>query len=45
MSLYVHDTDILSPYWQGEPNVVARVDACPPDELASTIITVENWAA
>jgi tRNA(fMet)-specific endonuclease VapC len=42
MSLYALDTDILSLYWQGDPKVVARVDACPPDDLATTVITVEE---
>ncbi len=42
MSLYVLDTDILSLYWAGDAVVVARVDACPADQLAITIITVEE---
>jgi tRNA(fMet)-specific endonuclease VapC len=42
MSLFVLDTDTVSLYWQGQAQVVARVDACPRDDLAITVITVEE---
>lgn len=42
MSLYVLDTDTFSLYRYGHPLVVQRVDSCPPDELAITVITVEE---
>jgi tRNA(fMet)-specific endonuclease VapC len=42
MSLYVLDTDMLSLYQRGFPNVVAKVDARSPSEMAITVITVEE---
>jgi tRNA(fMet)-specific endonuclease VapC len=42
MSVYVLDTDILSLYWQGHPTVTSRVDACPQQSLAITVIAVEE---
>ncbi len=42
MSLYVLDTDILSLYQSNHPNVRARVDARHPQELAISVITVEE---
>jgi tRNA(fMet)-specific endonuclease VapC len=42
MSLYVLDTDILSLYQSNHPNVRARVDARHSQELAVTVITVEE---
>jgi tRNA(fMet)-specific endonuclease VapC len=42
MSLYVLDTDTLSLYQNNHPNVRPRVDAHPPQELAITVITVEE---
>jgi tRNA(fMet)-specific endonuclease VapC len=42
MSLYVLDTDILSLYREYDPVVSRRVNACPPHEIAITVITVEE---
>ena len=45
MSLYVLDTDTLSLYQRGLPNVVAKVDAqhaLDPATLAITVVTVEE---
>jgi tRNA(fMet)-specific endonuclease VapC len=42
MSLYVLDTDILSLYQNNHPNVYPRVEAHHPQELAITVITVEE---
>ncbi|HEX5270282.1 MAG TPA: type II toxin-antitoxin system VapC family toxin [Gemmataceae bacterium] len=42
MSLFVLDTDVTSLYWEGHALVRQRVDACPPDDLAITVITVEE---
>ena len=42
MSLYVLDRDIVTQYWEGHPQVVARVDGCPHEDLAITVITVEE---
>ena len=42
MSLYVLDTDIVTLYWEGDPLVRSRVDACPREDLAITVITVEE---
>jgi len=42
MSLFVLDTDILSLYWEGEEAVRQRVDARPAEELAITVISVEE---
>ena len=42
MSLYVLDTDTLSPYQHGLPDLVSKVDAHPPHELAITVVTVEE---
>jgi tRNA(fMet)-specific endonuclease VapC len=42
MSLYVLDTDVLTLYRQGHPLVRQRVDSHPPDELAITVMSVEE---
>jgi tRNA(fMet)-specific endonuclease VapC len=42
MSLFVFDTDTLSLFRGGHPEVVRRVLACPPRQRAVTIITVEE---
>jgi tRNA(fMet)-specific endonuclease VapC len=42
MSLFVLDTDILTLYYRGDPVVVRRVDARPANELAISIITVDE---
>lgn len=42
MSLYVLDTDHLSLYRYGHVAVTARVEATPADQLAVTIITIEE---
>ncbi len=42
---YILDTDILSLYRENHPEVSRRVDSCPPDEMAITVITVEEQLA
>ena len=42
MSLYVLDTDHLSLYRYGHPEVSAHIEATPADQLAVTIITIEE---
>ena len=42
MSLYVLDTDHLSLYRYGHPEVSAHIEATPADHLAVTIITIEE---
>ena len=42
MSLYVLDTDILSLYRRNHPTVASRIRACPPQDLAITVITVDE---
>jgi tRNA(fMet)-specific endonuclease VapC len=42
MSLFVLDTDTLSLHYHGHPIVQSKVTACKPDELAVTVITVEE---
>ena len=42
MTLYVLDTDHLSLYRHGQATVVRRVEAVPADELAITVITIEE---
>jgi len=42
MTLYILDTDTVSLFQRGHPLVRARCDACPPDQLAGTVITVEE---
>jgi tRNA(fMet)-specific endonuclease VapC len=42
MTPYVLDTDILTLYREGDPNVVQRVNAHPLSELAVTVISVEE---
>jgi tRNA(fMet)-specific endonuclease VapC len=42
MSLYVLDTDILSLLQRGDPVLEAAVKAHDPDDLAVTIISVEE---
>jgi tRNA(fMet)-specific endonuclease VapC len=39
---YVFDTDMLTLYEEGHPTVVGRVAAHPPQELATTVISVEE---
>jgi tRNA(fMet)-specific endonuclease VapC len=45
MRLYVLDTDILSLYQHGDPVLTPKVDAHPAQELAITVITVEEELA
>jgi tRNA(fMet)-specific endonuclease VapC len=45
VSLYVLDTDTVTLYGQGVEPVLSRIDACPPDELAITVMTVEEQLA
>lgn len=42
MSLYVLDTDILTLFQAGHPAVLAHVQACSPEQLATTIISIEE---
>jgi hypothetical protein len=42
MMLYVFDTDMLTLYQEGHPEVCRRVVVHRPDELATTIISVEE---
>lgn len=42
MSLYVLDTDTLTLLQERHPAVVAHVVACEPDDLAITVISVEE---
>jgi len=42
MSLFVLDTDVLTLYDRGDPTVVRRVDARPPNELAISVMTVDE---
>ena len=42
MSLYVLDTDVLSHYARGTEPILSRVDACPRQDRAITVITVEE---
>ena len=42
MSLYVLDTDHLSLYRYGHQEISARLEATPADQLAITIITIEE---
>ena len=42
MSRYVLDTDILSLYQEGHPGVRQHVASHRPDELSTTIISVEE---
>jgi tRNA(fMet)-specific endonuclease VapC len=45
MSVFVLDTDILTLYYHGNPTVGRRVDACPPTELAISVMTVDEQLA
>jgi tRNA(fMet)-specific endonuclease VapC len=42
MALYILDTDILTLFRAGHPEVTRRVRAAPPGEIATTIITAEE---
>lgn len=42
MSLYVLDTDMLQLFQEGQPIVAARVGAVLPNELAISVITIEE---
>ena len=42
MTLYILDTDHLTLYQSGHATVVQRVLACPADQLAVTVISVEE---
>jgi tRNA(fMet)-specific endonuclease VapC len=42
MSLHVLDTDTLSLLQEGHADVLARVAACPAEDLAITVISVEE---
>ncbi|MBI4583127.1 MAG: type II toxin-antitoxin system VapC family toxin [Planctomycetes bacterium] len=42
MSLYIIDTDHLTLYRYGHPQVTARIEATPPEQLAITIISIEE---
>jgi tRNA(fMet)-specific endonuclease VapC len=45
MSLFVLDTDHLTLYRHGQPSVVRRVESVPADQLAITLIPVEEQLA
>jgi len=45
VSLHVIDTDVLSLYQHGHPGLTAKLDAHPPQDLAITVITVEEEVA
>lgn len=40
MSLYILDTDHVTLHQHNHPRVVARIQACAPDELAITVVTL-----
>jgi tRNA(fMet)-specific endonuclease VapC len=40
--MYILDTDSLSLYERGHPQITVRVEACPPGDLAVSIISVEE---
>jgi len=42
MKLYILDTDHLTLYRHGQPAVVRKVESVPADQLAITVITVEE---
>ena len=42
MTLYVLDTDHVSLYRYAHSSVTARVDATPAEQLATTVITIEE---
>jgi tRNA(fMet)-specific endonuclease VapC len=42
MTLYVMDTDILSLYQHGHPNINQQANSRPATELAITVISVEE---
>ncbi len=42
MSRFILDTDHLTLLQRGHPSLLARVAATPPEDLAITIITVEE---
>ena len=42
MTLWVLDTDCISLFQQGHPNLTQRISAVNPEEIAVTIITVEE---
>jgi tRNA(fMet)-specific endonuclease VapC len=42
MSLWVLDTDTLTIWLRGQETIAARIAATPPQQLAVTIITVEE---
>jgi tRNA(fMet)-specific endonuclease VapC len=42
LSLWVLDTDVLTLWLRGHETIVARVAATPPQQLAVTIITMEE---
>ena len=42
MSLWVLDTDMLTLWLRGQATVAARVATTPPQQLAVTIVTIEE---
>lgn len=42
MSLYILDTDILQLFQDEHPLVIARVGAIAPDDLAISVVSVEE---
>jgi tRNA(fMet)-specific endonuclease VapC len=45
VNLHVIDTDLLSLYQRGDPALTAKLEALPPENLAITVITVEEELA
>lgn len=45
MRLYLLDTDTLSLFWRNHPLVVARLATVPPEEIAITVVSVEEMIA
>ncbi|MBI1916440.1 MAG: type II toxin-antitoxin system VapC family toxin [Planctomycetes bacterium] len=43
MGLYALDTDTISLFRQGHEAVCHRIASCPPSEIATTVITVEEY--
>lgn len=42
MSLFVLDSDTLSLFQAGNPNIAARVERCAPGEVATTVISIDE---
>jgi tRNA(fMet)-specific endonuclease VapC len=42
MSLFVLDTDHVTLHQHKHPGVIAKIQACAPEELAITVVTLEE---